>query len=422
MGDLADYGHLFVGFSGGLDSTVLLYQLSRHPSLSKKLTAVHINHGLSPNAAQWQDHCEQRCQQWHVRFIALSVYCERKGNVEEAARIARYQALATLIKKNDCLLMGHHLDDQAETLLLQLCRGAGVDGLAAISEKTTVGEGDLRRPLLKCTRQAIQTYAMEHGLSFIDDESNANIRYSRNFLRQDILPLLKSRWAGVAPNLARAAEHCRQAQANLNDLAQLDCPSLAEASRVLPLTSLFHLNRARLSNVLRVWLRQNSANMPNTLTFNRLIDEMIFAAPDSNPEVHWGQTTIKRYQQHLYLSPQQTGLTSILSWTAFPKPLCLKEGLGQLTAEISDEGLFIPSGSQVEVRFRDGGETFYWHGQNKSLKKLLQEWKVPPWHRQQMPLLYVEGKLAAVIGYAISDHFYQKKAGQCYSLTFIVNK
>lgn len=421
MRDLADYEHLFVGFSGGLDSTVLLHQLSRHPSLRKKLTAVHINHGLSPNAAQWQRHCEQLCQQWHVHFISLSVHCKRKGNVEEAARIARYRALSALIKKNDCLLMGHHLDDQAETLLLQLCRGAGVDGLAAISEKTTVGEGDLRRPLLKCTRQALQTYAIEHRLSVIDDESNVNTRYSRNFLRQDIIPLLKSRWAGVAQNLARAAEHCRQAQANLNDLAQLDCPSLTEVSPVLPLASLFHLNRARLSNVLRVWLRQNSVHMPNTLTFNRLIDEMIFAAPDSNPEIHWGQVTIKRYQQHLYLSPQQAEWTSILPWTAFPKPLCLK-GLGQLRAEVTDEGLFIPSGSEVDVRFREGGETFYWHGQNKSLKKLLQEWKIPPWQRQQLPLIYVDGQFAAVIGYAISDHFYQKKAAQCYSLSYIINK
>lgn len=421
MRDLASYEHLFVGFSGGLDSSVLLHRLSRHPAFIHKVTAVHINHGLSPNASFWQEHCQRLCEQWQVNFLALSVRCDPRGNVEEAARVARYQALGALIKKNNCLLMGHHLDDQAETLLLHLFRGAGVDGLAAIPEKSTLGEGDLRRPLLNCTRQSLQAYALEHQLSFIEDESNANTRFSRNFLRQEIFPLLKSRWAGVTRNLARTAEHCRLAQANLNDLAHLDCPSLAEKSSVLPLAPLLRLNRARLGNVLRAWLRQHGVRMPNTRTFNRLIDEMILAAPDSNPEIHWRQVTIQRYQQHLYLSPLRTESTPVLPWTTFPNTLCL-QGLGKLTAETADEGLFIPSGSQLAIRFREGGETFYWHGQHKSLKKLLQEWKIPPWQRQQIPLLYVDNQLAAVVGYAVSDHFYQTRAGQCYNLIHIINQ
>ncbi|MFC7780924.1 tRNA lysidine(34) synthetase TilS [Legionella taurinensis] len=419
--DLAAYEHLFVGFSGGLDSTVLLHLLSQHPAFIKKVTAVHINHGLSRNASLWQEHCERLCEQWQVNFIALTVRCDHRANVEEAARVARYQALGALIKKNNCLLMGHHLDDQAETLLLHLFRGAGVDGLTAIPEKSTVGEGDLRRPLLSCTRQSLQAYALEHRLRFIDDESNANTRFSRNFLRQDIFPLLKGRWPGVTRNLARTAEHCRLAQANLTDLAHLDCPSLAEKSRVLPLLPLLRLNRARLGNVLRTWLRQHDVRMPNTLTFNRLMDEMIQAAPDSNPEIHWQQVTIKRYQHHLYLSPSRPECTSPLPWTTFPNTLCL-QGMGKLTAETADEGLFIPSGSQLAIRFREGGDTFYWHGQNKSLKKLFQEWKIPPWQRQQIPLLYVDNQLAAVIGYAVSDLFYQRRAGRCYKLSHIINQ
>lgn len=421
MKELTAYEQLFVGFSGGLDSTVLLHQLSQQANLKAKLTAVYINHGLSANALGWQRHCQKLCEQWQVHFLAIPVQVDRQGSLEEAARIARYQALTPLIKKNNCLLMGHHLNDQAETLLLQLCRGAGVDGLAAIAAKSAIGEGDLRRPLLHLSRNALQAYATRHQLSWINDESNQDTQHSRNFLRQNVLPILQIRWKDVAQNLARTAEHCQGAQANLNDLARLDCPQLAKTSRVLAVSPLRQLSRNRLSNVLRVWLRQNNVRMPNTLTFHRLIDEMILAAADSHPEIRWGHVTITRYQQTLYLSPPLAGGTQVLPWTAFPKPLQLEMGLGKLTAKVADEGLMIPPDSHVEIRFRQGGERFHWHGQNKSLKKLLQEWKIPPWQRQQIPLLYLNGQLAAVIGYALSDSFFHKATGQCYTIARHVN-
>jgi len=406
---LASQGKLLVGFSGGLDSTVLLHTLAQHPALRAKLCAVYINHGLSSHANCWQIHCQQFCTIYAIPLLIETIEFIRTANIEEEARNARYLAFAALLQPDDCLLLAHHCDDQAETLLLQLLRGAGIDGLAAMSAEKPFASGKLCRPLLQHSRQTLSDYAQLHNLTWVDDESNQDSVYSRNYLRQQIMPLLRARWPGAVGNLVRTTQHCQQAKNNLQALAYLDCAELVPQHNTLPIPILRTLAHDRLSNVLRTWLKNNEIRLPPTTIFNRLLSEVVFADVDAQPCVQWGGVKVLRYQQTLYLlKNNQQYVPSPVLWTHFPKPVNLAGG-GYLQARVvACAGVRIASTSEVRVDFRRGGETFQWHGQTKQLKKLWQEWQIPPWERDSIPLIYIDNCLAIVVGFAISDQYYQE--------------
>ncbi|STX51204.1 cell cycle protein MesJ [Legionella busanensis] len=405
---------LYVGFSGGLDSTVLLHILSKETLLADKITAVYINHGLSPKAEFWQSHCEKICQRFKVAFLAHKVSFNQSANVEERARQARYDFFHSIVKENDALILGHHLDDQAETVLLKLFRGAGIAGLSAMVDWRAFGCGYLARPLLTHSRSLLKNYALHHGLNWIEDESNFDCTYTRNFLRQQVIPLLQTRWPKVSINLARTAHHSREAQSNLDELAHLDYPNLNSVTNKLSLIPLQDLNRNRKQNILRVWLKKNTYYLPETKLFNRLVPEIIEARKDSIPELNWGNFCIYRYKNSLYLiNKQKKNNLNSIEWVDFPNDLKLPEAVGTLKANLTQEGLFVPDGAHISIHFRRGGERFYWRKQTKILKKLLQEWHVPPWLRDEIPLIYINQQLAVIVGYAISDNFYNQ-GNQCY--------
>ncbi|KTD10882.1 cell cycle protein MesJ [Legionella gratiana] len=419
---LSQFNQLIVGYSGGLDSTVLLHVLASHPNLLKKLVAVHINHGINANASGWQEHCKQFCQEWGIFFRTQSVQFDQSANIEERARIARYSVFSSLVNEQDCLILGHHLDDQAETVLLQLFRGAGVDGLAAMSELTQFGLGLLVRPFLYHSREQLEHYAFLHQLSWVEDESNHDVTYSRNYLRQEIMPLLKSKWPGVVGKIARTANHCQQAKRNLDVLAANDL-SLQEINKALkPLTgnslsieALKSLHFDRVVNVLRFWLKNNQIQLPSTVTFHRLIHEVIFASQDAAPLVSWGTISVRRYQNYLYLDKKsRRELPSYIEWSEFPFPLNLNNLEIKLMAKKANQGLVIPQNATISIRFRQGGEVFFLHGQRKRLKKLFQEWGIPPWLRERVPLVYFDNTLAAVVGYAMSDLFFTQDSSNAW--------
>lgn len=417
---LSHFNHfdkLVVGFSGGLDSTVLLHALAAHSSLHPKLLAVHINHGISPNALAWQQHCEQFCRHLGIHFISEAVQFDRSANIEERARLARYAVFSALLTERDCLVLGHHQDDQAETVLLQLLRGAGVDGLAAMTELGALGKGVVARPCLNSTRAQLEQYATLQQLAWIDDESNQDISYSRNYLRQTILPLLSDKWPGATGNMARTARHCQQAKSNLDALALHDCPELAFACDSLCITPLLQLDFARLANVLRAWLKKRQIQAPSTALLRRMIDELIFARIDAVPQVNWDEVVVRRYQQHLYLDKKNTiCLPNYSEWLEFPSPLMLGVNGFGVIAEPAHQGLVLPENAKITIRFRQGGETIVLHGQTKQLKKLFQEWLIPPWQREHIPLLYINDELAAVVNYAISDVFFKRNVSHAWSL------
>lgn len=404
---LQRYTKLIVGYSGGLDSSVLLHLLASNSLLKDRLIAVHINHGLSPNALHWQEHCQKFCSNLNIPLTTHSVHFNRSANIEEEARAARYTVFSNLLDENDCLLLGHHLNDQAETVLLQLFRGAGVDGLAGMQEFSTLGKGTIARPFLTQSREQLEEYALANKLRWIEDESNEDLSYSRNYLRQQVMPLLTKKWPGVVGNLARTAIHCRQAKAALYELAMQDCPELEVATSSLGLESLKKLPEARIINVFRLWLRKNQLKQPSAAIFKRLVHELLWSSQDATPLISWGNISVRRYQDHIYLEQQQKiNLLEEVEWSQFPNPCFLGDGLMKLSASQTKEG-FKPVGDHpIKIKFRQGGERIVLHGQTKQLKKLFQEWGVPTWLRDRIPLLFVGEQLAVVVGYAVSDVFY----------------
>lgn len=408
---LKGFKQLILGFSGGLDSSVLLHLLTCVPQLRARILAVHINHGLSPNAFKWQAHCQHRCSALDIPLKVELVDFNRNANVEEAARNARFEAFSKLLTQNACLVLGHHQNDQAETLLLQLVRGTGIDGLAGMQEFSALGSGVIARPLLGFTQEQLLKYAHDHQLHWIEDESNRDLSYSRNYIRHQLMPLLLEKWPGVIGNLARTAAHCHQAKVNLYCLAMQDCAELKEASTCLSIDKIKSLPEERVINILRVWFKKNKIKQPSTAIFKRLFNELVGSDSDANPCVAWGDKVVYRYQNHLYLEfIDKRALPEELTWSNFPASCCITEDIS-LTATEVGKGFMPPTNSVFKIKFRTGGERLTYRGQTKKLKKLLQEWHVPDWLRDRIPLIYVDEQLAVVVGFAVSDDFYSESKG-----------
>lgn len=387
---LACHTRLWVGLSGGLDSMALLYALSCEPALVSKLHAVHVHHGLSSQADAWQAHCEQVCAALAIPLIVKHAHLDKHAsNLEEVARDARMAIFDGCIQANDCLVLAHHEDDQAETLLLRLLRGTGIDGLAAMTAYYPFGRGHIARPLLNTSKHLILQYAKRHHLVWVDDESNQDLRFSRNYLRHEIIPRLQQVWPRAVRRMRACAEHSQEAQANLDDLAYLDCPQLASKQDKLSLDVLLGLPLRRLKQVLRVWFKNQGIKALSAVKLEVLIEDVVLAKPDAMPLMRVGHITVRRYRNTLYLVRDLKPIRPDLSTS---------------------------TGVALDVRFRVGGETLVLNGQTKSLKKLFQMWGIPPWERDTIPLIFVDNKLAAVLDFAVGDDYHESSIGGLYNL------
>ncbi len=409
---------LYVGYSGGLDSSVLLHVLA-HSELKTKIKAIHVNHGLSVHALAWQNHCQRQCAQLNIPIIIKKTTNIPLKNLEENARNARYEALFSEMGAQDCLLLAHHRNDQAETVLLQLFRGAGIDGLAAMQALKRTENGWVCRPLLGYSREMLEKYGADQGLSWIEDASNNEQVFARNYIRHTVLPLIEKKWPAAVMSLSRAARHCQDAQVQLMELAHNNYPELDRVWK-LDIALLQPLNALELANVMRCWLKKNAVAYPSSATLARLKKECIDASNDANPIVRFGNYSFRRYKNFLYLvRARKTCPTNTIVWNRFPDTCATP--LGSLQACKNLSGVYIPPGSSVEIRWRQNGERIVLHKQTKTLKKLWQEWAVPTWCRQEIPLIYINEVLAVVVGYAIADAFYRDSHQYCYNLFFNTN-
>ncbi|MBA4696306.1 MAG: tRNA lysidine(34) synthetase TilS [Legionella sp.] len=411
--------YLWIGYSGGLDSTALLYKMAKDNRFRTKLRIIHVNHGLSPNAAKWEHHCREICKSLKLPLCIERTKLADTSNLEEKARKARYALYKKHLKPNDTLVLAHHLNDQAETFLLNLCRGAGIDGLAAMKPFKPFQKGFLWRPFLVYSRQEIEAYAQTEGLNWVEDESNLETHFGRNYLRHTVIPLLEQKWPAAIKHLAKASAHCQQSQVHIDQLAQLDCPELIAPKETLNITPLLNLPKSRVLNALRYWLRANNLQIPRANFLEQIFCEVIHAKSSAKPQLTWGCSMLKRFQKTLYLLKDQAEMSTEIFceevlWTSFPESLTITGS--RLEALSSNEGIEVVPGSKVSVRFRQGGEVFYWRSQKKSLKKLFQEWQVPVWSRQTTPLIYINDVLAMIVGYAISDHFYHRGRDHLFTL------
>jgi tRNA(Ile)-lysidine synthase len=395
-----------IAFSGGLDSTVLVHALASLKShdgwnSNVPVLAIHIDHNMQPESAAWSDQCREVASGLGIEFRSLTVdvQIESGKGPEASARDARYSALHGELASDDWLLSAHHREDQAETLLLNLIRGSGPAGLAGIGSIRRFGPGWLVRPMLNVNRVEIQQYAMDEGLRWVEDPSNTDRRFDRNFLRHEVLLRLKSRWPDIAARLQRSAGHAGEASQLLVDLAEMDLQVLGSTTQRLPIDGLSALSEARQRNVIRYSIRDQGLPTPTALQLDRIMSEVIPARVDAQPLVRWPGASVRRYRNGLYLLPDT------LADAIAPSPISgekfdLGAGLGVLHfepgAEIGlSEGLFHGG---LTISSRVGGEEIQPQGQThtRKLKKLLQEEAVVPWMRDRLPLVYSGGRLIAV--------------------------
>lgn len=409
---------LWVGYSGGMDSHVLLHVLAQlRESMPVELQAVYINHGLSPHADDWERHCEQVCNALAVPFksISVTVALEPGASPEAAAREARYQALSDLIQSGEYLCTAHHQDDQAETVLLQLLRGAGPKGLAAMAAQSPFGAGTLLRPLLQCTRAELLDYASAHELHWIDDESNFDTDYDRNFLRHEIIPRLRERWPALTRTLDRSARLCAESAQLLDELAQQDLRHLQDTkSDVISVAGLKTLTPERQRNVLRYWVRQQGFALPSDIKLQHVLSDVVAAGEDRQPCVQWPGAEMRRYGGYLYLMLPLAEFQSnlVIPWPDLEKSLLLPDGRRLICRYLKESTLDRPP---VLVRFRQGGEQVQvvGMGHGVALKKLLQDLGLPPWLRDRAPLIYLGDELVQIAGIPLQGPFVAavKKAG-----------
>lgn len=407
--------HYWVAYSGGADSHVLLHALaSARARLPAALGAVHVNHGLQMAAEDWSRHCQAVCRHLDVPLAKLRVDGRPAPgeSPEAAARRARYAALEAWLPAGHGLLTAQHEDDQAETLLLQLLRGSGVKGLAAMPAVIPLGSGLLLRPLLEVSRQSLMEHAQAYGLEWTADPSNLDTGLDRNFLRHRILPELRVRWPALADTVARSARHCAEAARLLEELAAADLEACAgEGAESLQVSALRAQAPERQRNVLRHWLHRCCGRLPSTAVLARIRRDILDSRPDAEPCVRWAGYELRRYRERLFLlQPRPARDPDMrLPWL-LQDSLELPDAGGVLHAQPTPgHGLRVaaltPGGARVG--YRRGGERCRPAGRrhHRTLKKLYQEAGVPPWERTHIPLIFVDNELAAVAGYWVCEPY-----------------
>jgi len=367
--------NIVVALSGGIDSVVLLHYLHAH--YPDDCRAIHCNHHLSKHCDEWDEFCKNLCNKLSIPYSNVDIFIENESNIEENARKKRYHSLSTNLKENEVLCTAHHQNDQAETLLLQLFRGAGVAGLASMPKSKPLGKGVHYRPMLNIKKSEIIEYAKDNHLSWVEDDSNTNTNFRRNFLRLDVIPKLETAYKNLAKTLTRSAKHQSEALALIQALAKIDIQErqLVNPSHQINIQRLAQLNTLRIKNVIRYHLSSLKFLAPSDKVMKQILD-LLSAKEDANPLVNWDQFEIRRYQGELYFINNQAEKNT---------------NFCPFHAEFEN----LPNFS---IRYRAEGQRIKLPGKNhsQSLKKVLQDANIPPWERSSLKMYYIKDELRAM--------------------------
>jgi tRNA(Ile)-lysidine synthase len=396
-----------VGLSGGIDSVVLLHLLRHGLRISpKRISAIHVNHQISAHAGAWASQCRRYCRELGVRLKVANVEIRRGNSTEAAARDARYAVFAS--GESEVIALAHNRDDQAETILLQLLRGAGPRGLSGMPVYRS-GIPSLWRPLLDTPRRAIEAYARRHRLDWVEDDSNQDRSYLRNFVRHDVLPLVGTRVAGVSAVLARAARLQAEASDLLDVLAEQDVgDAVAEGS--IEVSALRRLPEHRARNALRYFLRCNEVTMPESIRLEEALRQACSARGDAQVCVDIGDVELRRFRDSLYIVRHLPPIKPSFEFSCRGTSDVQLPQLGGVLRFESCKGAGIAAGwmrKRLTVRVRLGGEVLRLEskGPGRTVRNLLQEAGLPPWKRARLPMLYLDDELVAVPGLGVDERF-----------------
>lgn len=401
---------LCVAFSGGPDSTALLHALARWPEVrERRLRALHVDHGLHADSAGWAKHCADFCESLAVPLttIRVQVHDTRGEGIEAAARRARYAAFAENLAEGEWLVLGHHRDDQVETVLLKLLRGAGPEGLGGMRALRAFARGQLWRPLLETSRASLRGYLADNALPCIDDPANADPRFARNVLRREILPRIAAHWPHADTSILHAAQLCRTAADYIDASAQSALAGLRRDADTLDVAGWLALPEALRASVLDAWLHARGLSAPPDASRTELARQAANASEDTTPMIAWLGAEVRIWDGRLHATP--TLALPAAGWQAQwnGSPLALPQDCGELRLEAIDPAsTHAPLDPPLTVRFRHGGERIKPAGDphTRELRDLFQQARVPPWLRVRCPMICEDDALIAVADLWISDH------------------
>lgn len=367
-----DFDRYVIAYSGGVDSQVLLHAFAK--IVPEKVVAFHVNHGISDNAQTWQDFCSSTAQTLSVDFKFEKFNLLGESNLEDKARKARYGAFESVMNERTVLVTGHHMDDQVETFMLNLMRGAGLDGLSSMPEIKSFGNGFHGRPFLSIGKEELTEYALSLGLQWVEDESNKDSTYDRNFIRNEVVPLLKTRWKNTTTSICNSVEHIQNAKEYIdNNVKMFDT-----TANTISIKALQEVNDYEQIQIVRKWVANHIGQSASQNMLNTIFHEIIPARDDA--KMKWEQKNyfITRYNGLLHFVKKEKSvydIDSLLKMAGFNIPV-----------------------SEVVVKNRVCGAIIKQGSIHKDVKKLFSEMKVPTWLREDMPFIYHKDELISVGG------------------------
>ena len=388
---------ILIAFSGGMDSSVLLKSVAQNFP-NKILLAIHVNHQLHTESDQWETHCREVATDFGVPFVSEKIGLHGQSGVEQRAREARYQVFQKYLEPDDVLLTGHHADDQVETFLFRLFRGSGIKGLAGIPMSRSLGRGRLLRPLLGCSRQELKALALSAEIEWIEDPSNEDTQFDRNYLRNTIIPSITDRWNKADKQIISAADRFNDLDNLLSEVADQDldaCLFRTEAVGVsIDIAPLKQLTPLRQDNLLRRYIYSYQGTQPNQQVLKTLRSDILNATPDSQPLLRHVDIEIRRFDGRLFLLPPMPEISAI---TSFESDWLPDKGSFNL-AGIWEIHRLNHVDRPLSITLRGGGERAKPLGREHSqtVKKLLLENRVEPWLRDYLPIIYSEDEIVAI--------------------------
>ena len=416
-----DARRLLVALSGGVDSVSLLHKLCKlRTRYDLYIVALHVDHQIHPESEQWMRHCQSQCDEFKVSLKTVKLNIQDSGHGQEAAaRQARYDWFHSQIDPTDVLVMAHHMGDQVETVLLRLFRGSGLLGLGAMHEMRRFGLGWMARPLLRVSKEEIIAYARENDLRYMDDPSNLDIHIDRNFVRHEVLPLIRSRWSGVDQTISRSSDHLKTVQSSIDKSAQVDLevflclsrPTLLGDYGCVKITDLISLDQTRVVEVLRYWVRCEGLALPNTGKMNELMRQVFGNGARGRGGIRWQEGEFRVYRKFLYLLPVQPKLCNPATrhWQGLDA-VCINEvGVALSVRHRRGSGIKLVStkNSQFTLDWQHKVRVFHpsGSGHKRTIKNLFQEKGIPPWERRRLPYVYLDDDLVCIPGLAVEKAY-----------------
>ena len=403
---------IVLALSGGMDSRVLLDLLHRYQNENSiSCLAVHVHHGLSANADSWVQQCQKWCVDAGIELAVEYVELSLQGqSLEECAREARYQALAKHLNSGDILLTGQHSDDQLETFLLALKRGSGPKGLSAMAKQMPFKGATLIRPLLDISREQIAQYAHANALQWVDDESNQDTRFDRNFIRHQITPVLKQRWPHIHSAVQRTSELCAEQEALLEELLSSTLASAMSGDGSLSIEFLAQQSERVRTQLIRMWFTYMGLKMPSRDHLAKVWQEVAITRQDANPVLNLSGGQVRRFTERLYWVNSVEDVTCWQSSVQLNQSVILPDELGSLKLVNSVQGnLSLQALQTAPLRIIFDPEGLSAHpvgrGHSRKLKKLFQEYGVPSWLRRRLPILICGDQVVAIANLFIDLQF-----------------